>query len=735
MRNTTKVSSLGRYLCVLALLYGAVDVCYAAQQPFVYPETRKAEQVDDYHGVRVTDPYRWLEDDNAAETKAWVEAQNKVTFGYLEQIPERKAIKERLTKLWNYERYGIPFKEAGRYFFTKNNGLQNQSVLYTANSLEAEPRVLLDPNKLSADGTAALSGYDVTDDGTLMAYGVATAGSDWQEWKVRDVRQAEDLSDHIKWVKFSGASWTKDGKGFFYSRYDAPKAGEQLKGVNYFQKLYFHRLGTPQSDDLLVYHRPDQKEWGFGGFDTEDGKYLIISVSQGTDTRNRVFYKDLQAPDSKVVELLNDFDAEYSFIDNDGPLFWFRTDLKAPRGRVIAIDITKPERANWKEIIPQAAETLRGVNMLNDQFVASYLQDAHSQVKIFSRDGKFVREIELPGIGTVSGFGGKRKDTETFYSFTSFTTPGTIYRYDLKTGASTVFRQPKVECDPSAYETKQVFYRSKDGTRVPMFITHKKGQKLDGNNPTLLYGYGGFNISITPSFSVPNLVWLEMGGTYAVPNLRGGGEYGEDWHQGGMKLKKQNVFDDFIAAAEWLIANKYTSPAKLAISGRSNGGLLVGACMTQRPELFGATLPGVGVMDMLRFHKFTIGWAWTSDYGSADSPEEFKALQAYSPLHNLKPGAKYPATLVTTADHDDRVVPAHSFKFTARIQECQAGEKPVLIRIETRAGHGAGKPTTKIIEESADQLAFLVRELQAKDHPNKPPETRGTGKLTTDGHR
>ena len=679
----------------------------------VYPETRKTNQVDDYHGVKVADPYRWLEDDNSAETKAWVEAENKVTFGYLDKIPERKVIKERLTKLWNYERYGVPFKEADKIFFTKNDGLQNQSVLYDLpEGGKSSASVLLDPNLLSKDGTTALSGMAVSEDGRELAYGVAKAGSDWQEWKVRDVRTLRDLSDDIQWVKFSNASWTKDGKGFFYSRYDEPNPGEQLKGVNYFHKLYYHRVGEPQSKDELIYERKDHKDWGFGGGATDDGRYLIISVSQGTDTRNRVFYKDLREHAAKVVELLNDFDAEYDFIDNDGPRFWFRTDFCAPRKRLIEIDVRRPARENWKEVIPEAAETLGGVSMVSGRFIGQYLKDAHSQVKIFSREGKLIREIELPGIGSASGFGGKRKDKETFYSFTSFTTAGVIYRYDVKRGTSAVFRQSKVDFDASTYETRQVFYKSKDGTRVPMFITHKQGLKLDGNNPTLLYGYGGFNISITPSFSVPVLVWLEMGGVYAVANLRGGGEYGEEWHQAGMKLKKQNVFDDFIAAAEWLIANKYTSTPKLAISGRSNGGLLVGACLTQRPDLFGTALPGVGVMDMLRFHKFTIGWAWTSDYGSSDDPEEFKALYAYSPLHNLKPGVKYPATLITTADHDDRVVPAHSFKFAARMQECQTGEKPVLIRIETQAGHGAGKPTAKLIEESTDQLAFLVHELK-----------------------
>ncbi len=639
-----------------------------------------------------------------------MEAQNKVTFDYLERIPERAAIKQRLTKLWNYERYGVPFKEGGRYFFTKNDGLQNQSVLYTMNALDATPTVLLDPNKLSADGTVALSGYAVSDDGRLMAYGISKAGSDWQEWKVRDVATAVDLPDEIKWVKFSGASWTMDGKGFFYSRYDEPAKTNELKGVNYFHKLYYHRLGSPQAEDELVYHRPDQKEWGFGGAVTDDGKYLIISVWKGTDTRNRVFYKELEKLDTPVIELLNDFDASYDFIDNVGRLFYFRTDLNAPRGRIVAIDITKPTRADWTEIVPQTNDRLQGASLINDQLVVSYLRDARSEVKVLARNGRFDRQIQLPGLGTAGGFGGKRNDTETFYSFTSITTPGTIYRYDLLTGQSTVFRQPKADFDPAAYETKQVFYRSKDGTRVPMFITSRKGLKLNGKNPTYLYGYGGFDISLTPNFSVANLVWLEMGGVYAMANLRGGGEYGEEWHQAGMKLKKQNVFDDFIAAAEWLIANKYACPKKLAIGGGSNGGLLVGACMTQRPDLFGAALPAVGVMDMLRFHRFTIGWAWTSDYGSADDPEQFKALYAYSPLHNIHPGTKYPATLVTTADHDDRVVPAHSFKFAATLQAAQGGDQPVLIRIETRAGHGAGKPTTKIIEEAADRWSFLAEE-------------------------
>lgn len=679
-----------------------------------YPPTRKEAVTDTYHGTQVADPYRWLEDDNAEETKAWVEAQNRVTFGYLETIPERTSISNRLTQLWNFERWSPPSRHGGRYFVSRNNGLQNQSVLNTLSALDGELKELLDPNRLSADGTVALSGAAVSDDGGLLAYGISRSGSDWQEWRVRDVGTGQDLPDAIQWVKFSGASWTRDGKGFYYSRYDAPKAGEALKGANYFHKLYYHRLGTPQEQDVLVYQRPDHKEWNFGGSVTDDGRYLIITASEGTDPRNRVMVQDLSKPGSPVVELLMDFDADYSFLDNDGPVFWFRTDLNAPRARVIAIDVTRPERANWKEIIPQSEDTLTSVSVVGNRFLAHYLKDARSVVKVFGLDGRLEREMDLPGIGTVSGLGGKRSDGETFYSFTSFTTPGAIYRYDIGAGRSSLWRQPKVAFDASAYETRQVFFPSRDGTRIPMFITHKKGLKLDGRNRTYLYAYGGFNISLTPSFSVPIAAWLEMGGVYAMPNLRGGGEYGEAWHQAGTKLRKQNVFDDFIAAAEWLIAERYTSSSRLAIGGGSNGGLLVGACMAQRPELYGAALPAVGVMDMLRFHKFTIGWAWTSDYGSSENPDEFKALLAYSPYHNLKPGVRYPSTMVTTADHDDRVVPAHSFKFAARLQETHGGKNPVLIRIDAKAGHGAGKPTSKLIAEAADRWAFLVRELEGR---------------------
>lgn len=680
-------------------------------KPLVYPESATVTQVDDYHGVKVADPYRWLEDLDSEQTRAWVEAQNEVTFGYLEEIPARERIGRRLTELWDYEKYGIPFKQGGRYFLTKNDGLQNQSVLYTMDSLDGPPRILLDPNKLSKDGTVALTSYAISEDGKLMAYGLSTAGSDWQEWRVRDVQTGQDLSDHLEWVKFSGASWTHDGQGFFYSRYDEPEEGTELAAANYYHKLFYHRLGTPQSQDALTYERPDEKEWGFDGEVTEDGRFLIITVWKGTQRENLVSYKDLAAPGSEVVELINAFEAAYHFVGNDGPVFWFHTDLEAPRSRVLAINVASPARENWRELIPQAPETLRNVSVVNDMFVCSYLKDAHTQVKVFDLQGDFVREATFPSLGTAVGFGGKRRYKETFYGFTGFTYPTTIYRYDMVTGESTVFRRPQVDFEPDDYVTRQVFYRSKDGTRVPMFITHKKGLKLDGRAPTYLYGYGGFNAALTPWFSVSNLVWMEMGGVYAVANIRGGGEYGKTWHEAGKKLNKQNCFDDFIAAAEWLIANRYTCKEKLAIGGGSNGGLLVAACMTQRPDLFGAVLPAVGVLDMLRFHKYTIGWAWVSDYGCSDDPDEFKALYAYSPLHNLRAGRAYPATFITTADHDDRVVPAHSFKFAAALQAAHSGAAPVLIRIETRAGHGGGKPTSKQIEEVTDRWAFLVRAL------------------------
>ena len=679
--------------------------------PFDYPPARLADQTDDYHGTLVADPYRWLEDSDSPETRDWIEAENALAFDFLEQIPARKAIEKRLTALWDYERYGMPYLQGGRCFYGRNDGLQPQSVLYVSETLDGEPRVLLDPNTLSEDGTVALTGYAISEDGRFMAYGLASAGSDWNEWRVRDVDTGEDRADHLRWVKFSGASWAKDGSGFYYSRYDAPAPGEELRLANYYQKLFFHALGTPQEQDVLIYERPDEKEWSFGGYVSEDGDYLLIRIGQGTERKNRLYYKSLAEPDAPIVPLLDEFDAYYGFLGRDETQFWLQTDKDAPRGRVIAVDIADPDPARWREVIPQAEETLQGVSLVGERFLASYLKDAHTQVKVFGLDGTFEREVALPGLGSAGGFGGKRHETETFYAYTSFTVPTMVYRYDIPTGVSTVYRQPAVAFDPGDYETHQVFYESKDGTRIPLFLTHKKGMARDGQNPTYLYGYGGFDISLTPSFSPAQVVWLELGGILAVANLRGGGEYGKAWHDAGRRHAKQNVFDDFIAAGEWLIASGYTSTPKLAIGGGSNGGLLVGACLTQRPDLFGACLPAVGVLDMLRFHQFTIGWGWVPDYGSADIPEDFPVLLAYSPLHNLKPGTSYPATLITTGDHDDRVVPAHSFKFAAALQAAQAGPAPTLIRIETRAGHGAGKPTAKVIEEAADRWAFLIEVL------------------------
>jgi prolyl oligopeptidase len=684
-----------------------------------YPETRKVDQVDDYHGTQVADPYRWLEDTDAPDTKSWVEAQNKVTFAHLESIPERERIKQRLTQLWNYPRWGVPFKEGGRYFLFRNTGLQNQSVLYVHPTLADSGRVLLDPNTLSSDGTVALSSYSVSENGKLLAYGISSGGSDWVEIRVRDVETGRDLADTLKWVKFSGAAWTHDNQGFFYSRYTAP-TGNALTQANKGHKLYYHRIGTPQSQDVLVWERPDQPEWYVFGQVSDDGRYLVVTVSQGTDPRNRLYYVDLGTSKTPrvgapLVRLLDEADAMYNFVGNDGPVFYLHTDLEAPRGRVITVDTRRPARTGWRTVIPQAKDALQGVGMVNHQFVASYLQDAASRIRIFAPSGSLVREVQLPTLGSVSGFNGDREDTEAFYAFTSFLYPTTIFRYDFRTGESTVFRSPKIAgFDPSRYETRQVFYTSRDGTRVPMFITHRKGMALDGTNPTLLYAYGGFNVNITPAFSISNLAWLEMGGVYAVANLRGGSEYGEEWHQAGMLERKQNVFDDFIAAAEHLVRTGVTSPKKLAIAGGSNGGLLVGAVMNQRPDLFAAALPAVGVMDMLRYHKFTVGWGWVPEYGSAEDPKMFPVLHAYSPLHNLKPGTCYPATLVTTADHDDRVVPGHSFKYAAALQAAQGCGNPTLIRIETRAGHGAGKPTSKQIEEAADRWAFLVRALDVQ---------------------
>ena len=681
-----------------------------------YPQTRRIEHVDVYHGTEVADPYRWLEDDvrKSEQAAQWVAAENKVTFRYLESIPQRERIRERLTELWNYARYSSPVKKGGRYYYLKNDGLQNQAVLYTMESLRGKARVLIDPNKWSKDGTIALAGTAPSDDGKHIAYRVAEAGSDWATWRVMEIASGRVLDDELKWVKFGGASWTKDGKGFFYSRYPEPEEGAEFSQLNFNQRLYFHRVGTPQSEDVLVYRRVDHPDWSFWAEVTEDGRYLVITVGKGTDDKYRIMYKDLGEPYGMPLDLIDNFDNEYGFVGNDGPVFYFQTDLDAPRKRLISVDLRRPQRENWQQIVPQAEETLSGVGFVGNLLVASYLKDVKPQVKVFTTAGEFVREVEFPAIGSVSGFGGRRTDTETFYSFSGYASPPSIYRYDTITGQSRLIRRAEVKFNPEDYQVEQVFYHSKDGTRVPMFIAHKKGIKLDGSNPTLLYGYGGFAISLRPGFSISRLAWMEMGGVWATANLRGGGEYGEKWHRAGTLANKQNVFDDFIAAGEWLIENKYTRRDKLAIQGGSNGGLLVGAVMTQRPDLFGACLPAVGVMDMLRFHKFTAGRFWVDDYGSSDDPQQFKTLLAYSPYHNIKHGTAYPATLITTADTDDRVVPGHSFKFAAALQHAQAGEAPVLIRIETRAGHGAGKPTTKRIEEVADQWAFLVKTLGMK---------------------
>lgn len=692
---------------------GKIATGKSSSMEMEYPPTKKDSVKDDYHGTSVEDPYRWLEDTESDETAAWVKAQNGVTFCYLESIAARKKIHARLTSLWNYERFAQPVKYGERYFYSHNNGLQNQSVLYTSKSLEATREMLLDPNNLREDGTVSLSGWVPSDDGKHLAYGLAASGSDWNTWIVRDVASGKDTEDKLEWVKFSSVSWTKDGAGFFYSRFDEPKEGQEYSGVNYYQKLYYHRLGTSQSKDQLIYERKDEKEWGFSGIVSDDGDYLVIIVSRGTEDKKLVFYAELSegkvSEQISIRELVTKFEWDYDFLGNDGSVFYFYTDNQSPKGRVIAVDTKKASPEQWKIIVPESAESIQSVSLLESRLFVNCLQDATSVVRRYKLDGTREEDLKLPGLGTVVGFGGKRKSKETFYSFTNYITPPTIYRLDLTNGRSDVWRSPKIDYDPTQFVTERVFYKSKDGTRIPMILSYMKGLKKDGDNPTMLYAYGGFNISLTPTFSASNIAWMEMGGIYAVANLRGGGEYGREWHEAGMLSHKQNVFDDFISAAEHLIAEKYTQPKRLAISGRSNGGLLVGAAMTQRPELFAVALPGVGVMDMLRFHKFTIGWAWVNEFGSSDDPDQFKNLIGYSPLHNLKSGVHYPATLVTTADHDDRVVPGHSFKFAAQLQAVQSGPAPTLIRIETRAGHGAGTPITKLIDAAADSWAFVAR--------------------------
>jgi prolyl oligopeptidase len=692
----------------------------AATGPWKYPVSPSGTVVDNYHGTAVPDPYRWLEELDSPETTAWVAAQNKLTNGFLSSLPTAAAFRERLTKLWNYPRIGVPAKEGGRYFFSKNSGLQNQSVYYVQEKLGAEPRVLIDPNTLAKDGTVALTSARVSRDGKLVAYSTAAAGSDWNEFRVRSVDTGKDTEDLVRWVKFSGFGWTKDGKGFFYSRYPAP-AVEAGTGKTFSklenQRLYYHRLGTPQESDVLIHELAQEPKWFVGGQTSEDGRYLVVNIRRGSSSENLLRYVDLGDPmapklNAPVRPLIEEWGAEYEFVGNDLSTWYVLTTQGAPRKRLVAIDLAKPERANWRTIVPEGGDVIDAVEIIGGRFVVKTMHDASSRLLVYAKDGRAQGTVALPGIGTVGAVSGREDEDEFFYSFTSFATPPTNFRHNVATNQGSVFQAPQVAFDPNAYETRQVFYPSKDGTRVPMFITHKKGLKPDRNTPTLLYAYGGFNQSLTPTFSVANLVWMEAGGIYALPNLRGGGEYGRAWHEAGTKERKQNVFDDYIAAAEWLFANNLTSPAKLVLSGGSNGGLLVGAVINQRPDLCRVAWPAVGVMDMLRFHKFTIGHAWTSDYGSSDEAAGFRYLRAYSPIHTVKAGARYPAVLVTTADHDDRVHPGHSFKYAAAMQAGVANTAdalPVMIRIETKAGHGAGKPTSKVIEEAADKFAFAAQ--------------------------
>jgi prolyl oligopeptidase len=668
--------------------------------------------VTDYFGTKVADPYRWMEGVDSPQTRAWVLAEQKLTDSYLAAIPSRAQIHEELTRLWNYEKISAPVhsRRGDQYFVFRNSGLQNQDVLYVSTGVDGAQRVLIDPNGLSRDGTVALGPWAPSDDGKLLAYSTQDAGSDWQTWHVRDVATGHDTSDRIEWSKFSGASWLIERSGFFYTAYDAPKTGEALKAPAYYQKLMFHRLGTPQSADKLVYQRRDRKDWYYGTNVTEDGRYLVLTIATGGDPFTRIYYRDLHSADATFRPIFPKPGVIYTFVDNAGPRFYFQADLNAPRGRIIAVDIRHPQRI--EQVVAESAGALQSVAAAGDRLFEIYLQDAHSIVKAFHPNGSLDREITLPGIGSVDGFAGWHGDKATYYRFYGYTTPSTTYRYDVASGASTVVRRSSVAFDSTKFTTEQIFYRSKDGTRVPMFISYRKGLVRDGKAPTILYGYGGFDISITPFFSLEAAQWLNMGGVYAVANIRGGQEYGEAWHRAGMLGNKQHVFDDFIAAAEYLIAQKYTSTPKLAVKGESNGGLLIGAMLTQRPDLFGAALPGVGVMDMLRYQKFTGGNAWVSEYGSSEAnAAQFRTLYAYSPLQNVKPGTAYPPTMVFTADHDDRVFPAHSFKFTAALQHAQAGSAPILLRVDTNAGHGGGKPTAKIIDEASDAYAFLTRAL------------------------
>jgi len=691
----------------LALAAGAFS---QEAKKMTYPVTKTVDQVDDYFGTKVADPYRWLEDDRSAETEAWVKAQNAVTFGHLEQIPFREALKKRLMDIYNYPRYSAPFRVGGHYFFSKNDGLQNQSVIYIQKGLEGTPEVFIDPNALSADGTIKIYLLGPSGCKTKMAIMRGEAGSDWGEIRVMDIATKAELPDRIRWVKFSGTAWWKDG--FFYSRYDQPPAGGELTAKNEFQKVFYHKLGDPQEKDILVYQDTKNPLLYFSVSVSEDEKYAFLTVSAGT-SGTELYWKSLEAPGTEFSLLIPGFEADSYVLDNIGDKFLVQTNLHAPNARIVLVDPREPAENKWTTIIPEKLEVLSGAGMAGGKLFCSYLKDASTKVFQHEPDGALIREVALPGLGSAGGFGGWKDDRVVFYTFTSYNYPTTIFKFDISSGASEIFRKPEVKFNPEDFTVKQVFYASKDGTKVPMFIVHKKGLALDGGNPCFLTAYGGFNISLQPSFSPAHIALLENGVVFAEPNLRGGGEYGETWHKAGMLGNKQNVFDDFIAAAEYLIAEKYTSPERLGIEGGSNGGLLVGACMTQRPDLFRVALPAVGVMDMLRFHKFTVGWGWIVEYGSSDNEKDFAYLYKYSPLHNLKAGVRYPATLVTTADHDDRVVPAHSFKFIAALQKCQAGPEPVLIRIETRSGHGSSN-LTKGIEITADTFSFFLFHTGAK---------------------
>lgn len=675
-----------------------------------YPDTRVVDQVDNYHGTNVSDPYRWLENDvrETPEVADWVARQNQVTDGYLESLDEREKIRPLLTKLLDYERFGVPVKAGEQYFFTRNDGLQNQAVLYVQEGLEGEAKVLIDPNEWAKDGTVALAEWVPSPDGRYLAYGIQDGGSDWRQWRVMEVATGKILEEKLEWLKFTSVAWLPDESGFFYSRYPQPEEGEAFQSLNLNMKVYFHKVGTEQTADTLVHEDTDNPDWGYAAEVTDDGRFLVVTVWLGTDDRYQILYRDLKQADSKLEYLVQGFNSGYFLAGSQGDTLYFRTTHEAPRSRVVAIDTNKPQAEHWREIIPQSENVMQVAAMMGGQLLVEYLEDAKSTLQINDLNGKLLHRVALPGVGSVGGFSGSKKSDEAFFGFSSFNRPGTIYRLNIGDGQAKVFKAPKLPFDPDRYVVKQVFYHSKDGTRVPMFITHRKDLDLSKTHSTLLYGYGGFNISLAPGYSATRMAWVELGGIYAVANLRGGGEYGEAWHKAGTKLQKQNVFDDFIAAGEYLVEEGFTSAQQLAIFGGSNGGLLVGAVTNQRPDLFAAAVPAVGVMDMLRFQNFTAGRFWTDDYGSSENADEFKALYAYSPYHNVKKGTDYPAVLVTTADFDDRVVPGHSFKYIAALQQAQAGKEPVLIRIETRAGHGAGKPTDKVIEEYSDVWAFIA---------------------------